>query len=81
MNIFLALCNKCDGIQMEDVIKMFPLEDKVSTVNCNSCGYVNSVLMFTVIMPEPPDDDKNLGDGKTHPLSLSQWDKPKFLRY
>ena len=64
MNIFLALCNKCDGIQMEDVIKMFPLEDKVSTVNCNSCGYVNSVLMFTVIMPEPPDEDKNLGDGK-----------------
>jgi transcription elongation factor Elf1 len=52
MRIFLALCSECDKFNMEDVVKVIDGTEKVSTVNCNSCGNQNSVLMFTLTVPE-----------------------------
>ena len=73
MNIFLALCNECDRVQLEDIKKMRPMDDKISTVDCNSCGNLKTVLMFTVKMPEPPEDDKNLGDKGNAPKLPPPW--------
>ena len=52
MRIFLAVCSICDKLNMEDVVKIVNPDEKVSTVSCNSCGNQNSVLMFTVSVPE-----------------------------
>ena len=52
MRIFLALCSECDKFNMGDVVKVIDETEKVSTVNCNSCGNQNSVLMFTLTVPE-----------------------------
>jgi len=52
MRIFLAICSICDKLNMEDVVKIVNPDEKVSTVSCNSCGNQNSVLMFTVSVPE-----------------------------
>jgi|TARA_R110000744_G_scaffold308299_4_gene416367 hypothetical protein len=52
MRIFLAICSICDKLMMEDVIKLVNSEEKISTVSCNSCGNKNSVLMFTLTVPE-----------------------------
>ena len=71
MNIFLSLCNKCDQVKMDDVTKLLPIDDKVTTVDCKSCGNRNSVLMFTIAMPEPPEDDKNSGDKNKSPMPPS----------
>ena len=52
MRIFLAICSICDKLMMEDVIKLVTSDEKISTVSCNSCGNKNSVLMFTLTVPE-----------------------------
>ena len=52
MRIFLAICSICDKLNMEDVVKIVNPDEKVSTVSCNSCGNQNSVLMFTISVPE-----------------------------
>ena len=52
MRIFLALCSECDKFNMGDVVKVIDENEKVSTVNCNSCDNNNSVLMFTLTVPE-----------------------------
>ena len=56
---------------MEDVTKLLPIDDKVTTVDCKSGGNSKSVLMFTVAMPEPPEDDKNSGDKNKSPMPPS----------
>ena len=52
MRIFLALCSICDKLNMEDVVKIVDPIEKISTVSCNSCANQNSVLMFTITVPE-----------------------------
>jgi transcription elongation factor Elf1 len=52
MRIFLAICSSCDKLNMEDVVKVVDPDEKISTVSCNSCGNKNSVLMFTLTVPE-----------------------------
>ena len=66
MRIFLAICSICDKLNMEDVVKIVNPDEKVSTVICNSCGNQNSVLMFTVSVPEnyKRDEKKDNKDGQ-----------------
>jgi len=52
MRIFLALCSECDKFNMEDIVKVIDENEKVSTVSCNSCDNDNSMLMFTLTVPE-----------------------------
>ena len=52
MRIFLALCSICDKLKMDDVVKIVDVNEKISTVSCNSCGETNSVLMFTLTVPD-----------------------------
>ncbi len=52
MAIFLALCQICDLDICKLIASSLPESTKISTVSCNSCGENNSVLMFTVIIPE-----------------------------
>jgi len=37
---------------MEDIVKVIDENEKVSTVSCNSCDNDNSMLMFTLTVPE-----------------------------
>ena len=66
MRIFLAICSICDKLMMEDVIKLVNSEEKISTVSCNSCGNKNSVLMFTLTVPEKytREESKDSKDGQ-----------------
>ena len=66
MRIFLAICSICDKLNMEDVVKIVNPEEKISTVSCNSCGNQNSVLMFTISVPEnyKREEEKDNKDGQ-----------------
>ena len=66
MRIFLAVCSVCDKLNMEDVVKVVNSDEKISTVNCNSCGNKNSVLMFTLTIPEnyKREEKKDSKDGQ-----------------
>lgn len=52
MRIFWALCSVCDKLNMDNVVKIVATDEKISTVSCNSCGETNSVLMFTLTVPD-----------------------------
>ena len=52
MRIFLALCSVCDKLNMDNVVKIVATDEKISTASCNSCGETNSVLMFTLTVPD-----------------------------
>lgn len=66
MRIFLAICSSCDKLNMEDVVKVVDPDEKISTVSCNSCGNKNSVLMFTLTVPEnyTREEKKDSKDGQ-----------------
>ena len=66
MRIFLAVCSVCDKLNMEDVVKVVNSDEKISTVNCNSCGNKNSVLMFTLTIAEnyKREEKKDSKDGQ-----------------
>ena len=66
MRIFLAVCSICDKLNMEDVVKVVDPSEKISTVSCNSCGNKNSVLMFTLTVPEnyTREEKKDSKDGQ-----------------
>jgi len=66
MRIFLAICSSCDKLNMEDVVKVVNPDEKISTVSCNSCGNKNSVLMFTLTIPEnyKREEKKDSKDGQ-----------------
>ena len=66
MRIFLAICSICDKLNMEDFVKIVNPDEKVSTVSCNSCGNENSVLMFTISVPEnyQREEKKDTKDGQ-----------------
>ena len=65
MRVFLALCNECDRFDMTDVVKLVELDEKISAVNCNSCGNSNTVLIFTISVPENYEkkNNENVQDG------------------
>ena len=73
MNIFLALCNHCDKVTAETIIQLLPLNNKVTAINCRSCNTPNSVLMFTITMPEAPDENDSLGDSDNIPNMPDIW--------
>jgi len=51
MNVFMALCKICDQTMASEVVQRLPDDAKVSTVSCNSCGELNSTLMFHIDVP------------------------------
>ncbi len=50
-NIFMALCKICDQDMATIVVNRLSADAKVSTVSCNSCHELNSVLMFHIEIP------------------------------
>ena len=66
MRIFLAVCSVCDKLNMEDVVIVVNSDEKISTFNCKYCGNKNSVLMFTLTIPEnyKREEKKDSKDGQ-----------------